>query len=159
VDLAGYPEFVPAGLTLSRTTKLWFLAIWTTLAAIMSLALAFLLWEDLHGGTATATVVRVDSRTVYAVSFVTTGGTHCQTSSRRWPARSQPVEVGDTFPVHYSNHLSCDNVEPESGGRFERFGGYLVAPILAVAGLIAFIVLKRRPPEVSEFTRRYGLVE
>ena len=53
MDLAGYPKSVPARLTLSRTAKLWFLTIWTTLAAIMSLALAFLLWEDLRRGTAT----------------------------------------------------------------------------------------------------------
>lgn len=90
---------------------------------------------------------------------MTKDGTHRQTSSRHWPAGGQPVMLGDTFRIHYSNHLSCDNVEPEGANWFERFGGYVVAPILVVAGLIALIAVKRRPPEVSEFTGRYRLVE
>lgn len=107
------------------------------------MVMASFLWADLHGGTATATVVRVYSQTGYTISFTTMDGVRCETSTK-WSPRAETVEVQDTFEVHYSRNSPCDNVARADDG-FARYGGYLIPPVFVIAGLIRIMVIKRRP--------------
>jgi hypothetical protein len=110
--------------------------------AAMSVAMGYFLWGDLHGGNATATVVHMYSQTAYTISFVTADGTRCETP-HKWRARTDPINVSDTFEVHYSKISPCDNVE-RADDLFSRFGGYLVPPVLTSIGLVGFVLVKRQ---------------
>ena len=126
---------------LSRKTKLRLLAAYTTFGAAMSVAMCYFLWGDLHGGNATATVVHV-SQTRYTISFVTADGTRCGTPHKLRP-RADPINVSDTFEVHYSKISPCDNAE-RADDLFARFGGYAIPPVLTIIGLVQFVLVKRQ---------------
>jgi hypothetical protein len=120
-----------------RKAKLLFLAVWTMLAAVLTVGMGYSLWGELNGGTATATVVQVYSPTGYTVSFVTDDGTRCVTL-RKWEA-SHTVEL-DTFEVKYSRVLPCDNVRPADTGPL--WFVYVIPPVLLIAGIAAFVSTK-----------------
>jgi hypothetical protein len=81
----------------------------------------FTLWDDLHGGNATATVGRVFAQPSGAITGYTI-----------------------SFTIQDPRNLPCTNVE-RADDTFGRFGGYLIAPGLMIAGLVAIVVTRRRP--------------
>ncbi|GAA1899433.1 hypothetical protein GCM10009687_81050 [Asanoa iriomotensis] len=116
-----------------------FLAVWTTLTALLTVGMGYSLWGDLNGGTATATVVQVYSQTAYTVSFVTDDGTRCVTR-RKWEASH--TQESETFQVKYSRVLPCDNVRIADTGPLWSI--YLTPPVLLIAGIAAFVSTKRQ---------------
>lgn len=142
-----YHRPMPARSSLSRKAKLRFFAIYSTFAAVMSVAHGYALWGDLNGGNATATVVHVYSQTAYTIRYVTEDDIQCETP-HKWDPRTEPIRASDTFEVRYSKILPCDNVRRADAG-FSWFGGFLIGPVLMTAGLAAIVLVKRQPKTLS----------
>jgi hypothetical protein len=126
---------------MSRESKLLFFSIYTALAAIISIFTMYFLLEDLQGGNTTATVVHVYSQTAYTITFVSKDGTHCRTD-HKWNPQPEPVNVSDTFEVHYSKESPCHNVRRADDGSYRQF--YAAAPAFMLVGLIGLAVVKRQ---------------
>jgi hypothetical protein len=126
---------------LSPQTKLLFFALFTAIAGIFSIATTYFLWADLKGGNTTATVVHVYFQTAYTITFVTKDGTHCQTDSK-WNPRPEPVNVSDTFEIHYSKQSPCDNVRRADDHAYWQL--YVAGPVFMLIGLTGLAVTKHQ---------------
>jgi len=100
---------------------------------------------DFLGGDATATVVHVYSQEAYTIRFETESGTQCVTP-HKWDARAEPVELNDTFDVHYSSISPCDNVE-RVDDLFARYAPASTATIFLAIGCVSLHRAKRRVAE------------
>ena len=119
---------------LPTRVRLTFWVIWTGFAGVMWVVTMIFLVGDLSGGNATATVLHVYSQEAYTIGFTTEDGAPCVTP-HKWIPRSEPVELGDTFPVHYSRISPCDNVE-RADDLFARYGMFLIPTVLFAAGCV-----------------------
>jgi hypothetical protein len=121
----------------SDPTFLW---IFTTVAALITIATTVFLVADIRGGNATAMVVSVPSQEVYTVAFVTRDGTRCQ-KSKKWSPRPERIKVYDTFQLHYSSMAPCYNYRraDESYWWF-----YSIPPVLLAGGVVGLLARRER---------------
>lgn len=86
-------------------------------------------------------MVHVYSQTAYTITFVTTDGTHCQTD-HKWNPRPEPVNVSDTFEIHYSKQAPCYNVRRADDHSYWQF--YVMGPAFMLIGLTGLAVAKHQ---------------
>ncbi len=120
----------------SPKPKLIVFVVFTVLAALMVVLAILTSLADRKGGNATATVVHVYSQEAYTISYTTKDGERCVTP-HKWNYRPQTVAVGDTFEVHYSSLLPCDNVERAD----DTSGDSVLIPVLLLIGGISMAVV------------------
>lgn len=125
-----------------RRPTLVFWAFWTVLASLGTLLSLLFVIGTIEGADATATVVHVYSQEAYTIRFATRDGTTCETP-HKWNPRADPVEVGDTFRVHYSKISPCDNVD-RKGDSFSTYGAFLIAPAFLAIGCVNLRGLRKR---------------
>lgn len=143
IEALGYHRRMRTGLRASRRLKLVFFTFWTAFAALATVGVGFFLWADLHGGNATATIVRVIPDIAYTIDFTTQDGVRCE-ASFKWSSARGSIELMDTFKVHYSRISPCDNVE-RADDYFARFGGYVIPPVFVIVGVTALFLTRRQP--------------
>lgn len=123
----------------SRESNVIFLWIFTTLAALFTIATTFFYVWDLQGGDATATVVHVYSQQAYSVMFVTRDGRRCLADSK-WEPRADTVNVSDTFVVHYSRVSPCDNFRRADDRSYRYF--YTIGPVMLAGGILLLLLFR-----------------